>query len=96
MVEQKRQLAVIRRGLGGQVDDFSNIQDGLYLKRKLNKAKGRQGPRGECTIPPPPAKHILETFTLDTPISRRAISDYVEAQARMNGHFRNSNHAKNK
>jgi hypothetical protein len=32
-------------------------------------------------IPPPPAKHILSSYTMSNPISKRAISDYVETQA---------------
>jgi hypothetical protein len=37
---------------------------------------------GECTIPPPPVKHILNSYVLSNPTSRRAIADYVESQAR--------------
>jgi hypothetical protein len=65
--------------------DFSDVPDGFALKKrrgKLAKSKRRQAVKGECTIPPPVAKHILGTFTLDTPVSKRAISDYVETQAR--------------
>jgi hypothetical protein len=63
--------------------DFSDIPDGFALKKKNRKPKKSRPksrrPKSECTIP---AKHILATFTLDTPISKRAISDYVETQAR--------------
>jgi hypothetical protein len=33
-------------------------------------------------IPPPPVKHILSSFTLSNPRSKRAIEEYVEWQAR--------------
>ena len=37
---------------------------------------------GECVIPPPPLKHILSSYILSNPISKRGITDYVEWQAR--------------
>jgi len=56
------------------------------LKRQREGARARRKagrtPRGEHTIPPPPAKHILGSFTLANPTSKRAVSDYVEIQAR--------------
>lgn len=64
--------------------DISDIEDGFAMKRRREKQrkKGR-GVRGEdCTIPSEPAKHILSTFTLSSPTSKRAIKDYVEVQAR--------------
>jgi hypothetical protein len=56
------------------------------LKRRRENArarkKPRRAPRGEHTIPPQPAKHILGSFTLANPTSKRAVSDYVETHAR--------------
>jgi hypothetical protein len=53
------------------------------MKRQSGKRdKKRKMVEGECTIPPPPVKHILSSFTLSNPLSKRAISDYVESQAR--------------
>jgi hypothetical protein len=65
----------------------SDIEDGFALKRRREKGraqkkKPRRAHRGEHTIPPPPAKHILGSFTLANPTSKRAVSDYVETQAR--------------
>jgi hypothetical protein len=67
--------------------DVSDIEDGFALKRRRENArtrgkKRRRAPRGEHTIPPRPAKHILGSFTLANPTSKRAVSDYVETQAR--------------
>jgi len=67
--------------------DMSDIEDGFALKRrrkdaKLTRKKRRAQPRGECTIPPLPVKDILGSFTLANPTSKRAVSDYVESQAR--------------
>jgi hypothetical protein len=67
--------------------DASDIEDGFALKRQREKTRsgGRKRgrtPRGEHTIPPPPAKHILGGFTLANPTCKRAVSDYVESQAR--------------
>lgn len=69
----------------------SEVEDGFaYKKHRENarrtgkkKANG-QKPKvaGECAIPPPPVKHILSSYTMSNPISKRAISDYVESQAR--------------
>ena len=65
---------------------LSDIDDGFALKRRLDKGRTRKKPRrpppGDHTIPPPPAKHILGSFTLANPTSKRAVSDYVETQAR--------------
>src|SRR5271156_5602940 len=67
--------------------DVSDIEDGFALKRRREKAltggkKRGRAPLSEHTIPPPPAKHILGSFTLANPTSKRAVSDYVETQAR--------------
>src|SRR5882724_6005473 len=64
--------------------DMSDIEDGFALKRQRKNAKAqkKKRPRGECTIPPRPVKHILGSFTLANPTSKRAVSDYVESQAR--------------
>src|SRR5271155_3141790 len=67
--------------------DMSDIEDGFALKRRREKTpargkKRRRAPRGAHTIPPPPVKHILGSFTLANPTSKRAVSDYVETQAR--------------
>jgi hypothetical protein len=65
----------------------SDIEDGFALKRSREKGekpgkKPRRAARGDHAIPPPPAKHILGSFTLANPTSKRAVSDYVEIQAR--------------
>lgn len=67
--------------------DVSDIEDGFALKRRREKVraggrKRRHSLRGKHTIPPPPAKHILGSFTLANPTSKRAVADYVETQAR--------------
>jgi hypothetical protein len=46
------------------------------------KRHQKKGIKGECTIPPPPVKHILSSFTLSNPRSKKAIEEYVEWQAR--------------
>src|SRR5882672_554611 len=62
----------------------SDIEDGFSMKRSREnvRKRKRKGVKGECTIPPPPSKHILSTYTLSSPRSKRAISDYVMTQAR--------------
>ena len=71
-----------------RIPDVSDIEDGFALKRQRenSRARGKAARRvakeDDHTIPPPPAKHILGTFTLATPISKRAVSDYVRTQAR--------------
>jgi hypothetical protein len=67
--------------------DVSDIEDGFALKRRGERAraggkKRGRAPRGEHTIPPLPTKHILSSFTLANPTSKRAVSDYIETQAR--------------
>src|SRR5712692_451513 len=67
--------------------DMSEIEDGFALKRQRKNARGRRKKRresahGECTIPPVPVKHILGSFTLANPTTKRAVFDYVESQAR--------------
>jgi len=59
----------------------SEVEDGFALKRRRDEGKKRKV-KGECTIPPPPVKHILSSYTMSNPISKRAVSDYVEIQAR--------------
>jgi hypothetical protein len=64
---------------------MSDIEDGFAMKRRREKTRMRgskQKVKGEHTIPPPPARHILSSFTLSNPTSKRAIKDYVESQAR--------------
>src|SRR5438552_358232 len=65
---------------------ISDIEDGFAMKRRRERAsassRNRKAVREECTIPPPPVKHILGSFTLSNPASARAIRDYVESQAR--------------
>jgi hypothetical protein len=65
---------------------ISDIEDGFAMKRcrESARASGRKAKAvsGKCTIPPPPVKHILGSFTLSNPASARAIRDYVESQAR--------------
>jgi hypothetical protein len=68
--------------------DVSDIKDGFALKRRRRVStrprigQRRKSPRGEHTIPPPPVKHILGSFTLANPTSKRAVVDYVASQAR--------------
>jgi predicted RNA-binding Zn-ribbon protein involved in translation (DUF1610 family) len=66
--------------------NVSDIENGFALKRRHEKARGRGKKRKpvseECTIPAPPVKHILSSFTLSNPTSKRAVQDYVESQAR--------------
>ena len=69
--------------------DVSDIEDGFTLKRQRDKVgsgpkKRTKAARGEHTVPPPPVKHILASFTLANLTSKRAVSDYVEVQAREN------------
>jgi predicted RNA-binding Zn-ribbon protein involved in translation (DUF1610 family) len=61
----------------------SNVKDGFALKRQRKNTKPgkKRKVKGECTIPPPPVKHILSSYTMFNPMSKRAISDYVETQA---------------
>ncbi len=65
---------------------MSDIEDGFAMKRRpqnaLARGKKRKVGEEECTIPPIPVKHILSSFTLSNPTSKRAIKDYVESQAR--------------
>jgi len=53
------------------------VKTPLLITKKRKKL-----PRGEHTIPPPPVKHILTSFTLANPANKRAVSDYVQTQAR--------------
>jgi hypothetical protein len=65
----------------------SEIEDGFAMKRKGDKNRSpkkrkRKISREDCTIPPEPAKHILNSFTLTSLTSRHAIKGYVESQVR--------------
>src|SRR5258708_15143802 len=62
----------------------SDMEAGSGLKEGGEKARGRKRRkvRGECTIPRVPVKSILSSFTLSNAASKRAITDYVETQAR--------------
>lgn len=53
------------------------------LRRKVSKTGSRRKRKvgGECTIPPPPVKHVLGSYALLNPTGKRAIADYVESQA---------------
>jgi hypothetical protein len=66
--------------------DVSDVEDGFAWKKGKEKARvkrrKRKQVRGDCTIPPHPVKHILGSFSLSNPISKRAVQDYVESQAR--------------
>src|SRR5205807_9941385 len=70
------------------IADITDIEDSCALKRQRENAGARRrkkrplASRGDHTIPPPPVKHILGSFTLANPTSKRAVSDYVETQAR--------------
>lgn len=55
------------------------------MKRQSELARGpakKQKIRAEHTLPPIPVKHILSSFTLSNPTTKRAIKDYVQSQAR--------------
>jgi hypothetical protein len=62
----------------------SEVEDGFALNRGRDKArKGgtmqkKRALGTECTIPPPPVKHILSSYTMSNPISKRSVSDYDE------------------
>src|SRR5258708_19793483 len=61
----------------------SEVEDGFALKRQRDKTKGKKRKVDvEHTIPLPPVNHILSSYTMSNPISKRAVSDYVEIQAR--------------
>jgi hypothetical protein len=60
-----------------QTTHVSEIEDGFAMKRQRDKArpgskKRTRTVRGDHTIPPPPVKHILASFTLANPTSKRA------------------------
>ncbi len=64
---------------------MAEVEDGFVAKRRRESAwkgdKKKPGVKGECTIPPPPVKHILSSYTFN-PISKQAVSAYVKTQAR--------------
>src|SRR6266699_2529645 len=60
---------------------ISEIEDGFATKRRSEKPARSGKTKIEHTIPPPPVKHILSSFTLSNPASKRAIKDYVELEA---------------
>lgn len=62
---------------------IQDIQDGFALKRTHEKARRIKGGgiKENHVIPPLPAKHILDSYTLSSPSSKRAVRDYVETQA---------------
>jgi hypothetical protein len=64
----------------------SEIEDGFALRklRSLAAAEKSRTPEAtdQCAIPAPLAKHILSSYTLANPTSKRAVSDYVWTQAR--------------
>jgi hypothetical protein len=66
--------------------NMSDIEDGFAYKRQRENARARGKKKrktgGTHTIPPPPAKHILSSYTMGSPISKRAVCDYVGIQAR--------------
>ena len=64
----------------------SEVEDGFTLKRQRDQGeKGKKRKfKEEHTIPLPPVRHILSSYTMSNPISKRAVSDYVEIQAREN------------
>ncbi len=61
-----------------------DVEDGFALKRRSHtrRRKKPSGTDSEHTIPPPPAMHILSSYTLANPTSKRAVTDYVQTQAR--------------
>ena len=63
--------------------NLSEVEDGFALKHQRENAKRGKKPKvkGDYTILPRPVKHILSSYTMSNPISKRAISD-VETQAR--------------
>jgi hypothetical protein len=68
------------------MSDVSDVEDGFaWRKRKKTSRAGsrkQKRVRGDHTIPPPPVKHILSSFSLSNPVSKRSVQDYVESQAR--------------
>jgi hypothetical protein len=69
------------------VTDISDIGDGFTLKRRRDNARRKKKTTDDgCAIPPPPVKHILSSFTFSSPRSKKAISEYVEVQAREKVH----------
>jgi len=61
----------------------SDIEDGFALKRRRENA-GRDEAEGQGGVydSADSGKSILSSFTLSNPASKRAITDYVETQAR--------------
>jgi len=68
------------------MSDVSDVEDSFAWKKrkKTTRASGRKrrSVRGDCTIPPHPVKHILSSFSLSNPVSKRAVHEYVESQTR--------------
>jgi hypothetical protein len=65
--------------------DVSDVEDGFALKKRKERTpsgRKRKRVRGAHTIPPPPVKHVLSSFSLSNPVSKRAVQNYVESQAR--------------
>lgn len=63
------------------VKKVGDIEDGFAAKKR-HKSKRKKDNITKDEIPPPIAKHILSSYTLSNPASKRAIVDYVEIQAR--------------
>jgi hypothetical protein len=67
-----------------EMTKMSDIEDGFAMKRRSKKPirpSKKRKIKPEHTIPPIPVKHILSSFTLSNPTSKRAIQEYVESQA---------------
>jgi hypothetical protein len=56
----------------------------MKIKKKGSSSarKRKSYPSGECTVPRPPVKHILKSYTIVNPSNAREIGSYVEWQAR--------------
>jgi len=61
----------------------SDIEDGFAMKRAKDKSRNKKANKvkGECVIPPPPAKHILTSYSLSSPRRKKEIAQYVLTQA---------------
>src|ERR1700739_4388760 len=82
--EYLRPISRLKLRVSNVAKHVSEVEDGFALKRRRDEGKKRKKPKGkgEHATPTPPVKHILSSYTMSNPISKRAVSDYVEIQAR--------------
>lgn len=59
--------------------DISEIADGFGAKKRKHRKKKF---KDECVVPPAIPKQVLSTLTMSSPRSKKAITNYVEVQAR--------------